>query len=123
MERDRLLEDHRRADAIIRRLDAFLDRHVAPVEPAFAQLRWMLLREFTRHHAMETAALQRTGGRGAAHDQGLAEAFRAHMIQWSATAIQDRWPHYRHAARLLLDRMRRQMRHEEMALFPMLRGC
>ena len=121
---ERLLEDHQRVAAIVRRLEPFLERERAPIEPDFAHLRWSLLREFTRHHAVERVVLLRNARSSAAaatSDRDLAAALSEHMVEWTATAIHRHWPRYRTAARSLLNRMRRQMQHEEAIVFPTLR--
>jgi hypothetical protein len=112
----RLIEDHRRIRAIVAELAICLEEPRPPLTPGFARCRWKLMRELSVHSACERQAL------GTAHgtDDSLDRVLRAHMLEWTAAAIQQRWAAYRVAARILLRRLVQRMDHEERAVFPKL---
>ena len=120
----RLQDDHARVLEIIRQLEPFLERDTAPVEPDFARLRWSLVRELTQHLAMERSVLSggsHPGSAAAEYDGGFAATFNNHIARWTGAQVHDHWAGYSRAARTLLARLRRQIRHEETVLFPQLR--
>lgn len=123
---DRLLRDHDRVRAVVDAIDLFLDADSAPVDPAFAQLRWTLARELATHLAAErsTYPTVKAQARGEAIYRGIDHALGAdlamHAAEWTIARIEADWSGYRRNARLLLRRLRRRMTYEETVLFPLL---
>ena len=122
----RFVDDHARIRKIVAALERFLQLERAPDEAAFARRRWELIREVSVHLAVEGRIItdMAKGIRLAPHllqqDATLAAEVRTHMAEWTAAAIEERWPTYRRTTRALLARLRRRMEYEETSLFPAL---
>ena len=123
---DKLLDDHDRIRRLADDLGAFMTEDTAPVDPAFAQLRWTLIRELASHLAVEgqliTDAVRRKkiteGGRDDMFDLALADDVFDHVARWSDTALRADWPGYRRDVERILKRLHARMDREEAQSYP-----
>lgn len=107
------------------RLRGYLHGDRPPHDPAFAQLRWMLVRELSIHLATERRAVDvwcAMGGDGDGFDEALDDAFTRHIVAWSGATMASTWSRYCDETRVLLARLCDRMDYEERAVFPVLRG-
>jgi iron-sulfur cluster repair protein YtfE (RIC family) len=114
------MEDHRRIEGLIDRIEEALDEGCPADLAELSRLRWTLARELFQHLALEERVLAvkpSLGRRAVGRVQSL---IHEHHACWTGERIIADWPEYRVAARRLLNAVRARIQHEERDIYPLL---
>lgn len=131
---EQLRRDHVELSGISRALRAILAAPQLGDPAGLARLRLRLTRIITRHLAIEDAHVYvplaldpRPAAQAIAHRfqtelRFLHSDFEAHLLRWTADALDQDWPGYRRSATQLLDALDARIRCEEEEVYPLVAG-
>ena len=127
-----LRQEHRHLMTLVGRMDDLISRPSPPPLTELFQLRSKLCVTLISHLKTEDwllyprllksgdATIVRTAQTFGDEMGGLAQAYRAHVEEWTAWPIQTNWAGYCHDCREILDALASRIRRENHELYPLL---